>query len=458
MIKHRLRGRVLVAGVAFATLAGLLVPGVSAQKVAQPGPFRLIPQSGSMGLGSTPFDLTPRPTPECSDGMDNDNDGRADATDPSCAAGPEGQPLSDDDSETAAGFQPKQDVDLTGTIDGDGNVVIPISGVTFPTVYMPIEVLGNKGVVVAKVVATHAATGVFDPFTGEATLRVRLKVKVTGGAAGVSVGYSCSIGTDASPIDINFTTGVSTAPDGSKLQGFPYSAGSMRVVSRDFAVPGASRCGASPFYPLNGLVNDQVGLPSGAGKNFAILTSAIQPAPEPVTTTTEATTTTTEATTTTTEATTTTTEATTTTEPTSTTEATTTTTTTTPDPSADSVAVSLSGGVHYEASGSLVSGDFMVGKRSGRTAYVRGTGSIVGPDGGSSRIGMRLDRVAFFDLWIGQLTITDRASDVRTVAVYLGVPTVSGATVSGNAFSLEVLSRSPFLAGVNVAWSVADVG
>ncbi|MCZ7629513.1 MAG: hypothetical protein M5U19_10885 [Microthrixaceae bacterium] len=230
-------------------------------------------------MGATPFDLTPRPIPECSDGFDNDNDGKSDALDPSCAAGPEGQPLADDDSETASGFQPKQDVDLSGTIDGDGNVTIPISGVVFPTAYIPVEVLGNKGVVTAKVVATHPAVGTFDPLTGHATLRIRLKVNLTGGVAGVSLGYSCSIGTSTAPIDINFTTGVSTAPDGTKLQGAPYANGSLRVVSKDFAVPGASKCGASPSYLLNGMVNDQVGLPSAAGKNLAILTGALDPVP-----------------------------------------------------------------------------------------------------------------------------------------------------------------------------------
>jgi hypothetical protein len=120
--------------------------------------------------------------------------------------------------------------------------------------------------------------------------------------------------------------------------------------------------------------------------------------------------------------------------------------------------VFLSGAVNYEAAGSLISGDFTVGRRGGRTAYVRGTGSIDGPDGGSSRIGMRLDRVAFFDLWVGQITITDRASGVRTVAAYLGVPSTKGDTVSGTAFSLEVLPSPPFLAPVKVAWSVTDAG
>lgn len=122
------------------------------------------------------------------------------------------------------------------------------------------------------------------------------------------------------------------------------------------------------------------------------------------------------------------------------------------------MAVSFSGGTDYEASGSLVSGDFTVGKRGGRTAYVRGAGSIVGPDGGSARVAMRLDRVAFFDLWVGQITITDRASGVRTQAAYIGVPTVSGNTVSGRAISFETMSGPPFLSQVNVVWSVTDAG
>ncbi|MCO5316998.1 MAG: PKD domain-containing protein [Microthrixaceae bacterium] len=589
MFEPRLSRRFLVVGAAVAVLAALLVPGASAQKVANPGPFSITPQSGSMALGETAFDLTPSDLPECSDGQDNDGDGRFDTADPQCAAGPDGESAAEDNSEVKAGFQPKVATSLSGTIDADGNISIPTSGVVFPPVYMLVDVGVASGVLTANVLATHPAEGTLDPITGEATLRVRLRVAISGTINGGSLG-PCTIGTSSNPIDVNLTTGVSTAPDGTQLQGAPLSGSSIKVVSRDFSVPGASGCG---YGLLDGAVNSQVGLPSGAGRNLAVLTGSISPSPEPAvvadavatpasgaaplattldasgstvvngpatylwtlpdgstldgavvqhtfadqgtkavkltvtdadgdsatrtilvdvtaptttstsTTTTEPTTTTsttTTSTTTTTQPTTTTsttsttttsttttqpttttsttTTSTTTTEPTTTTSTTTTTeptttsssttsstsqptsttTTTVPEPSGDTVSVTMTGGVDYEASGELSSGNLVVGRSGGRVSHIRGAGSLDGPDGGSARLSVRMDRVLFFDLWLGSMTLTDRASGVRTTAVYAGVPRISGSTVSGKAFSLQQVDGPPFFLPVDVAWSITDAG
>lgn len=122
------------------------------------------------------------------------------------------------------------------------------------------------------------------------------------------------------------------------------------------------------------------------------------------------------------------------------------------------MAVSIRGGVDYQVSGPLVSGDFTIGKVGGKTAYVRGAGSLVGPDDGSARVGINVNRIGFLNLWAGNVTVTDRAAGVQTTAVYLGVPSVQGNTVSGTAFSVKTLSKAPFLAPVTVAWSVTDAG
>ena len=537
MFEPRLSRRFLVVGAAVAVLAALLVPGASAQKVANPGPFSITPQSGSMALGETAFDLTPSDLPECSDGQDNDGDGRFDTADPQCAAGPNGESAAEDNSEVKAGFQPKVATSLSGTIDADGNISIPTSGVVFPPVYMLVDVGVASGVLTANVLATHPAEGTLDPITGEATLRVRLRVAISGTINGGSLG-PCTIGTSSNPIDVNLTTGVSTAPDGTQLQGAPLSGSSIKVVSRDFSVPGASGCG---YGLLDGAVNSQVGLPSGAGRNLAVLTGSISPSPEPAVvadavatpasgaaplattldasgstvvngpatylwtlpdgstldgavvqhtfadqgtkavkltvtdadgdsatrtilvdvtapTTTSTSTTTTEPTTTT--STTTTTEPTTTSSSTtsSTTQPTSTTTTTVPEPSGDTVSVTMTGGVDYEASGELSSGNLVVGRSGGRVSHIRGAGSLDGPDGGSARLSVRMDRVLFFDLWLGSMTLTDRASGVRTTAVYAGVPRISGSTVSGKAFSLQQVDGPPFFLPVDVAWSITDAG
>ena len=180
------------------------------------------------------------------------------------------------------------------------------------------------------------------------------------------------------------------------------------------------------------------------------------------TTTTQPTTTTTEPTTTTTSTTTTTEPTTTTTQPTTTTEPTTTTTTTAvPDPSGDSISVGLKGSTTYSAAGLLDSGDVTVGTRDGRVAYVRGAGSVAGPSGGSARVGFHLDRVWFFDFWVGQISVTDRASGVRTVGLFAGSPRVAtdeagAVNVSGRAAALEALPAPRYLGVVDIDWSVTD--
>ncbi len=283
MSRFTMRSRGVVALAATAALASVLVPGASAQKVIEAGPFVINPTAGSMSLGATEFDLSPRDLPQCSDGFDNDADNQIDAADNGCATGPNGEPKSSDDSEAAGGFQPKQEVELSGSIDTDGHITVPTSGVQFPTIYIPIDIAGYKTTARADVVATHPAVGTLDPITGAADLRVRLKVNVSASIQGVSTGYYCSIGTGANPIDINLTTGMSTAPNGSKIYGAPYRLpqGSLTVVSNNFSVPGASTCGDAPFYFLNDIINSQIGIPSAKGNSKVILSGTVNPAPQP---------------------------------------------------------------------------------------------------------------------------------------------------------------------------------
>ena len=75
-----------------------------------------------------------------------------------------------DDSEIAPGFQPKIDLSITGTIDKNGNVTIPTTGVVFPPAYIAIN-LNGLWVVKAEVLATAPATGTIDPLTGERRAR-----------------------------------------------------------------------------------------------------------------------------------------------------------------------------------------------------------------------------------------------------------------------------------------------
>jgi hypothetical protein len=97
------------------------------------------------------------------------------------------------------------------------------------------------------------------------------------------LGESCYIGSNAQPILINFTTGTTSPPEPNKpIKG---SAGKLehneafslitlsggKLVNNSFAAPGAEGCG-EPFSGLvDKLVDSELGLPSAAGHNTAIL-------------------------------------------------------------------------------------------------------------------------------------------------------------------------------------------
>ena len=277
----RTRTRVAVVVASTAMLAMMLVPGAGADRVANPGTFSIQPSTGRIVIGPNTFDLTPPTFPECSDTFDNDGDGKADLADNGCSAGPDGEPATSDASEFVVGYQPVEPTRLDGTVDADGNVTIPVEGISFPTLYIQLSTTAGSALVVGKILPTQPATGVIDPITRQANLRVRLRVALSGYPFGTNVGFGCSVGTTANPIDLNMlTTGISTAPDGTVITGREYSRsfGTITVVNNNFQVPGASGCTQNLFVNVNSLINGQLGLPSPAGKNTAVLTGAVSPA------------------------------------------------------------------------------------------------------------------------------------------------------------------------------------
>jgi PKD repeat protein len=256
--------------------AAVMLPGAEAQKVLNPGDFTLTPLGGSLAIRNTVFDLAPRALAECSDGIDNGGYPAIDyPNEPNCTS-------PNDDSELVPGFQPKVDVTLSGSIDGAGNVTIPPSGVVFPTYYVPVQDPFNGLIypVAATVVPTTSATGTLNPINGAAALRVRFYIRLEGQPLGVGLGSTCTIGTAASPIDINvLTTGVTSPPAPAlPISGVPYSAstGQLRVVNNSFSVPGASGCPIGLFN-LNDIINQQLLLPSPAGANSAVIDGRTTP-------------------------------------------------------------------------------------------------------------------------------------------------------------------------------------
>jgi len=104
------------------------------------------------------------------------------------------------------------------------------------------------------------------------------------------LGSNCYIGSDSSPVVIDFTTGeTSPPPPNEPIHGaagtfelneaetlVTLSGGSL--VNNSFAAPGAHGCGGWLSLFIDPLVNSIVGLPSPAGTNTAILEGKLQTA------------------------------------------------------------------------------------------------------------------------------------------------------------------------------------
>jgi PKD repeat protein len=254
----------LVAALLGAVMA---LPLAGAQPVGNPGNLNFKIVGGAVRLGGQFLDLTPKPLPECSDGVNNDGD----PSDPSAGqdtkidypADPECS-SADDNSEAASGFQPKQDTTITGTVSATGAVNVPQSGVFFPPTY----VYAQGGVLTVQVQPQGAATGTINPMTGVSTLSMSLKLSITGTAGGFDLGASCGVG----PFTMNLRTGATTPPAPfDPLVGVPYDPATGRgtLVDNNFAVPSASNCG--PLNAANGPLSAAFGVPAAAGINTATL-------------------------------------------------------------------------------------------------------------------------------------------------------------------------------------------
>lgn len=278
---HRLAGAVL----GFLALAAVLMPsGASAQVVSNAGPFSIQGNGGQLRIGSLVNVALPASTalPQCSDGADNDGDGLVDLLDPNCDPGPNGEPASQDDSEIMDGFQPKVNTVVAGTVDANGDMTIPMSSIVFPPVYVPLKhpVDGSIGIARVDLVPTAAATGHIDPDTGSLVLNANLRAKISGEVWGNFLEGDCSVGTTADPIKLRLTTAsLPGVNGGGPLAGTPYNqnTGRASLVSNDFVVPPASNCFYGFFGDISGAINNQMQLPSPAGKNMMYLPGVINP-------------------------------------------------------------------------------------------------------------------------------------------------------------------------------------
>lgn len=98
------------------------------------------------------------------------------------------------------------------------------------------------------------------------------------------LGSNCYIGSDKAPVPLNFTTGTSGSLKGavgeiSFNEAFTIvTIAGGRLVDGTYAAPGASGCGGIFSFFIDPLVNSILGLPSGSGKNKAVLEGKLQDA------------------------------------------------------------------------------------------------------------------------------------------------------------------------------------
>jgi hypothetical protein len=117
-----------------------------------------------------------------------------------------------------------------------------------------------------------------------------LKVKVKLG--NVFLGENCYVGSEASPIVLNLTTGTTSPPEpnkpikGSAGRGEFLEEGNLvrlsggSLVENAFSAPGAKGCGTIKLFEgiVDEAVNAELGVPSAAGHNTAVLAGSFESA------------------------------------------------------------------------------------------------------------------------------------------------------------------------------------
>jgi hypothetical protein len=96
------------------------------------------------------------------------------------------------------------------------------------------------------------------------------------------LGSSCYVGSNSNPIVVNLTTGTSGSVTGtpgiaeSLAEGQILSISASSLVNNTFSAPGASGCGGLFSFLIDPIINSRLGIPSGPGKNTAILNGKLE--------------------------------------------------------------------------------------------------------------------------------------------------------------------------------------
>ena len=201
-----------------------------------------------------------------------------------------------DDSETAAGLQPKENVVITATVNADGTTSIPkavrtseaqaesLGGIYFPPAYIPDA---TEGVIQAGLQpAPTAAVGT--PFagtinidTGAVSMPINIRIQLQGGSGINALGTNCYVpsSSDSNGIPLNLQTGTTDPPGPNQpITGVPFNThnGRFTVVDNSFTVGGAgSNCALLNLGASS--INTSFGLPAPAGANTASFTLQTSP-------------------------------------------------------------------------------------------------------------------------------------------------------------------------------------
>jgi hypothetical protein len=196
------------------------------------------------------------------------------------------------------GFEGSEDVDFFGAENGDTLSKTPqpvpggLLGITAPT-WWPKSVQdwfnkqineGLTGVTATVELAAPATSITLNTgnllFEEGTALGLPSKIKLDNAI----LGSNCYVGSNKSPVQIDFTTGQSGSLHGSAgnlefneaFTLITISGGAL--VNGTFAAPGASGCGGIFSFFIDPLVNSVLGIPSASGKNTAELKGVLKDA------------------------------------------------------------------------------------------------------------------------------------------------------------------------------------
>lgn len=104
------------------------------------------------------------------------------------------------------------------------------------------------------------------------------------------LGSECYVGSNSAPIDVDLTTGTTSPPSPNKpisgkvgtlsfnKDGTILTITGNSLVNNSFAAPAATGCGGDLSFLLDPIIDSELGVPSAAGHNTAILSGMLQQA------------------------------------------------------------------------------------------------------------------------------------------------------------------------------------